>query len=262
MNYRLLALDLDGTIMGRGSSPSPRVKRAVREAMGKGVKVTLATGRVLGSALPFAQDLGLTDPLISSQGALVCAPFCEPLARWTIPLDLASRSIELAREAGLRASAYVGDLLYLEGRGPSLSYPPSVEMRVVEDLLSSLQEEPLKVRFEGPREVIERWAVTLSQEFQGRLNLSRPDPASLQATHAEASKGRALAYLAHHLGISREEVMAIGDYDNDADMVAWAGLGVAVGRSSPLLLAVADEVAPPLEEEGAAIAIERHILHD
>jgi hydroxymethylpyrimidine pyrophosphatase-like HAD family hydrolase len=54
--------------------------------------------------------------------------------------------------------------------------------------------------------------------------------------------------------------MAIGDYDNDVDMVAWAGLGVAVGNASPRLLAVADEIVPPFEEEGAVAAIERHIL--
>jgi len=167
--------------------------------------------------------------------------------------------IAVAREAGLKLSAYMGDTLYLEGQSPR-AYPPSVEVRVVEDLFSSLPGKPHKMRFEGDAEVIRALASLLSEQFQGLLNLARPDPFSLQATHPQASKGLGLAYLARHLGIPREAVMAIGDYDNDVDMVAWAGLGVAVGNASPRLLAVADEIVPPFDEEGAAVAIERYIL--
>jgi len=108
--------------------------------------------------------------------------------------------------------------------------------------------------------VIRALASLLSERFQGLLNLARPEPFSLQVTHREASKGQGLAYLARHLGIPREEVMAIGDYDNDVDMVKWAGLGVAVGSAAPRLLAVADEIVPTVDEDGAAVAIERHIL--
>lgn len=259
MTYRLLALDLDGTVMGRSSDLSPRVKRVVERALEKGVVVTLATGRVFGSALPFAQELGIIAPIISSQGAMIRAPLKRPLMEWTIPLALAHRLIAVAREVGLKLSAYVGDTLCLEGQSPWV-YPPSVEVRVVEDLFSSLPGEPHKMRFEGDEEVIQALASLLLGRFQGLLNLARPDPFSLQATHPQASKGQGLAYLARYLGIPREEVMAIGDYDNDVDMVAWAGLGVAVGNASPRLLAVADEVVPPLDEEGAAVAIERYIL--
>ncbi|HAL62150.1 MAG TPA: Cof-type HAD-IIB family hydrolase [Chloroflexi bacterium] len=259
MTYRLLALDLDGTVMGRSSAISPRIKRTIERALEKGVVVTLATGRVFGSALPFAQELGIRAPIISSQGAMIRAPLKRPLAEWTIPLALAHRLIAVGREAGLQLSAYVGDILCLESQGPQV-YPPSVEVKVVEDLFSSLPGEPHKMRFEGDEGVIWTLASLLPEQFRGLLNLARPDPFSLQATHREASKGQGLAYLARHLGIPREEVMAIGDYDNDVDMVAWAGLGVAMGNASPRLLAVADEVVPPLDEEGAAVAIERYIL--
>jgi len=259
MLYRLLALDLDGTVMGRSSALSPRIKRVVEHVLEKGVVVTLATGRVFGSALPCAQELGIRAPIISSQGAMIRAPRKRPLAEWTIPLALAHQLIAVGREAEVKVSAYVGDTLCLESQSPWV-YPPSVEVRVVEDLFSSLPGEPHKMRLEGDEEVIRALVSLLSERFRDLLNLARPDPFSLQATHYEASKGQGLAYLAHHLGIPREEVMAIGDYDNDVDMVAWAGFGVAVGKASPCLLAVADEVVPPLDEEGAAVAIERHIL--
>jgi len=259
MTYRLLALDLDGTVVKQDLTISPRVKDAVERVLEKGVVVTLATGRVFGSALRCAQELGIRVPIISSQGAMIRAPHKRPLAEWTIPLTLVHRLIAVAREAGLKLSAYVGDTLCLESQS-SWVYPPSVEVRVVEDLFSSLPGEPHKMRFEGDEQLIWALASLLSEQFRGLLNLARPDPFSLQATHREASKGQGLAYLARHLGIPREEVMAIGDYDNDVDMVVWAGLGVAVGSASPRLLAVADEVVPPLDEEGATVAMERYIL--
>ncbi len=259
MTYRLLALDLDGTVMGRSSALSPRIKKIVERVLEKGVVVTLATGRVFGSALPFAQELGIRDPIISSQGAMIRAPRKRPLAEWTIPLAVAHRLIAVTWEARVKVSAYVGDTLYLERQSPWV-YPPSIEVKVVNDLLSSLPGEPHKVRFEGDEQLIRTLASFLSEQFRGLLNLARPDPFSLQATHPQASKGKGLAYLACYLGIPREEVMAIGDYDNDVDMVRWAGLGVAVGNASPRLLAVADEIVPSLDEEGAAVAIERYIL--
>lgn len=259
MAYRLLALDLDGTIIGRTSALSPRVKRAVEQVLDKDVVVTLATGRAFGSALPFAQELGIKAPFISSQGAMIRALHKRPLAEWTIPLATAHRLIVAAREAGLEFSAYMGNTLYLEGQSPR-PYPSSIEVRVVEDLFSSLPGEPHKMRFEGQEDVIQALAPLLSERFRGLINIARAEPVSLQATHYEASKGQGLAYLARHLGIPREEVMAIGDYDNDVDMVKWAGWGVAMGNASPRLLAVADEVVPSLQEDGAAVAIERYIL--
>lgn len=259
MTYRLLALDLDGTVIGPGSALSPRVKRVVERVLDRGVVVTLATGRVFGSALPFAQELGIRDPIISSQGAMIRAPLKRPLAEWTIPLALARELIAVAREAGVKVSAYMGDTVYSEGQSPWV-YPTSVEVKVMEDLSSCLPGEPHKMRFEGGEEVIRTLEPLLWEQFRGLINLARPDRFSLQATHHEASKGQGLAYLARHLGIPREEVMAIGDYDNDVDMVACAGLGVAVGNASPRLLAVADEIVPPFNEGGAVVAIERHIL--
>jgi hydroxymethylpyrimidine pyrophosphatase-like HAD family hydrolase len=74
------------------------------------------------------------------------------------------------------------------------------------------------------------------------------------------SKGNALRRLAAHLSVPQVQVMALGDHDNDASMLAWAGLGVAMGDGSPGVKAVADWIAPPLAEDGAAVAIERFVL--
>lgn len=75
-----------------------------------------------------------------------------------------------------------------------------------------------------------------------------------------ASKGQALAFLARKLGVSQAETMAIGDQDNDVDMVAWAGLGIAMGNASAAVKAAANHVTATIAEDGAALAIERFIL--
>jgi len=100
----------------------------------------------------------------------------------------------------------------------------------------------------------------LRTRFAGRLCVVRSFSRFVEGTNLAVSKGQALAFLAQMLGMSPAETMAIGDNDNDADMVAWAGLGVAMGNASAAVKAVARYVAPPIEEDGAAVAIERFIL--
>ncbi len=266
MTYRLLALDLDGTVVRQDLTISPRVKEAVEGAMAKGVTVTLATTRMFSSALPFAQRLGVTTPIISFQGALIRAEGeGKPLLRRTMPLEVARRLVGLARQWGCSTSFYLEDSLYIEGASDDVlsavkARLPSLHIEAVPDLLPFLQSEPMKMVLQGEEAAIETVAPELAKRFCGLLHAARTSPQALGATHIEASKGQGLAHLARHLEIPREEVMAIGDYDNDVDMVAWAGLGVAVGNASRRLLAVADEIVPPLDEDGAAVAIERYIL--
>ena len=79
---------------------------------------------------------------------------------------------------------------------------------------------------------------------------------------ATVSKGRALAVLAKYLGVRQMETAAIGDNENDMEMLAWAGLGMAMGNATPQVQAVADCVLPPISEDGAAYGIERYVLND
>lgn len=96
--------------------------------------------------------------------------------------------------------------------------------------------------------------------MDGRLHVVRSHRFFVEGNPLQATKGQALARLAGWLGIARSEVMAIGDQGNDTDMVAWAGLGVAMGNAVPQVKAVADYIAPPVDEDGAAVAIERFLV--
>ncbi|MBC7263878.1 MAG: HAD family phosphatase [Chloroflexi bacterium] len=264
--YQLLALDLDGTLVGADLLISPRVKTALAEAMRRGVRVTLATGRMLGVAVSFSRQLNITTPLICYQGALIqTAEANKPLFRQAVPLPLAREVVEFARRVNLPVGAQIDNSFYVERLRPAdTAYIPSVPMEIqflkVVDLMADLPGDPLKLVIFSDPDTIAYWLPRMVEEFTGRLNVMRSHPLLLEATHPNVSKGRALAWLAAYLGIPRERVMAIGDNDNDADMVAWAGWGVAMGNATPAVKAAADFVAPPLEEDGAAVAIEHFVL--
>jgi hydroxymethylpyrimidine pyrophosphatase-like HAD family hydrolase len=100
----------------------------------------------------------------------------------------------------------------------------------------------------------------MRRHFEGRMEVVRSHAMFVEGNPLGVSKEDALRRLAVHLGIPQAQVMAIGDQGNDAGMIAWAGVGVAMGDGSPAAKAVADWIAPPLAEDGAAVAIERFVL--
>jgi Cof subfamily protein (haloacid dehalogenase superfamily) len=265
MGIRLVAADLDGTLMGRSLCFSPRVQAVCHELSRRGVQFTIATGRVFAEAMPYASQLPITAPLVCSQGGYVrsmASP--SPLYEVTMPLDLAREVIHISRGARWHLHIYVDDIAHTERPiGSEALYRErfGMSVRCVPDLLASLCRPPAKflIVTDEPEEAAQLDGA-LRLRFDGRLRIVRSHPIFVEGNPLGASKAEGLAWLSDHLGISRQEVMAIGDQDNDADMVAWAGLGVAMGNASPAVRAAADYVAPSVDEDGAADAIERFVL--
>lgn len=266
---RLLALDLDGTLMDddmviKGS----RVPRAIARAQERGVVVTLATGRMFDFVLPFARDLGITAPLICYQGGLIQAPDSRvPLYRATMDPSLVREVLEWRARyrRQLKLVLYAdGDIFLDEKWHPETFYRDMLGERLVwvEDLGTVLEHhEPVKfVLFVEPHEA-EQVKMEMQRRFEGRIELTRSHALIVEGNPLGVSKGDALRRLAAHLGIPRAQVMAVGDQDNDVPMIAWAGLGVAMGNGSPATKAAADWIAPPVQENGAAVAIERFIVN-
>lgn len=260
----LLALDLDGTIVGDDGIISPRTRQALAAAQARGVEVTLATGRMFQAALPFARELSIGAPLICYQGSMVRSPSGDPpVVHRTVPLNLAHRVVEWARERDLSVSAYLDDRLYTDRVTPDTLFDAQlsqVELHRVDDLLALLTAEPTKLAIVTDGRGTGRIARDLAGAMGDRLRVVKTHPRFVEATHPRVSKGWALAQLARLLDVPRESVMAAGDNDNDAEMIAWAGLGVAVGNASPRAREAADHLAPPLEQDGLARAVERFIL--
>ncbi len=265
MPYRLLALDLDGTIVDGTLQISPRVRRALRAAVDSGVHVTLASGRPFDGTRLFADDLGIQEPLICHQGALVRDPCSgEVYLRRSMPRHLAHEFVDISREHGWDLLLTLDDEQYVERLTPALrvltDLSPTPARALVVDDLKTLPQDPLRLLLVVDAAEADMVDKLLRKRFAGRLLIVRSFVRFVEATDLAASKGQALAFLAQKLGISQAETVAIGDHDNDADMVAWAGLGIAMGNASNAVKAAANHVTATIDEDGAALAIERFIL--
>jgi Cof subfamily protein (haloacid dehalogenase superfamily) len=261
----LVALDLDGTLMGRERIISPRVRAAVKRAVERGCWVTIATGRGFAPTVRFAQELGVNAPLICYQGALIrdhrngatvhCAAIPLPVARDLIAFSQARQlNFQVYTEDD---RAFASQMNPIAARIADLS---GIPVTSVGDLAGWLERPPIKFLFFEQEEAVPALVDDLQAQFNGHLQVVRSWHWLIEATGPGISKGEALARLAAHLGVQPAATLAIGDQDNDVSMIAWAGTGVAMGDASPEAKAAADVVAPSLLEDGAAWAIERYVL--
>jgi Cof subfamily protein (haloacid dehalogenase superfamily) len=267
VTYKLIALDLDGTVMGHDLVIPEAVVAAIGDARARGVHVTLATGRMFFAALPYARQLGITTPIICYQGGMVRDPVSGAMLHHIVmPAEAAAEALgELAND-GIFAIAYIDEKLHIAERRPELDlylsyHPEGVEVVVEPELVALAREQPpTKLLFMSEPEIVGRELERMTALFGDRLSVVRSHAIFGELTAPGISKGSALAMLAEDLGVAREETVAIGDQENDISMLAWAGLGLAMGNAIPDAKAVAHAVVPPVEEAGAAWAIRRYVL--
>ena len=270
---RLLVLDIDGTLLTSEKEISPRTRAAILAARERGVRLVLATGRRYPSTRPVAEDLGGFIPLVLHNGALVIEAGevlrCRPL-----PRQLAAETVALARAHGLDPVVHCGQqgegLLLVEGRtraGGIVAYyleRSRQHVREVEDA-GALEEDPMQVMLGGPPSAMDDVRPALELLVRGRARVERTTyPRTgveiLDVLHAEVGKAGAVAFLQARYGISTEETLAIGDNWNDREMLEQAGMGFVMGGGDPALLNLGLPVLPSCDEDGVAVAIERHVL--
>ncbi|MCX6013259.1 MAG: Cof-type HAD-IIB family hydrolase [Chloroflexi bacterium] len=259
--YKLIAIDIDGTLIGKTLTISPRTKNVIGEIMASGIHVTLATGRMFQSALPYARELDINIPIICYQGALIGHPVTrEILWHKPVPLNLARQAIEIIRKEKLHLNAYLDDELFVEHITDEARYYAGisrVELHVVSNLASFLDRDPTKLVVIGTEPEVDAINQKLIDIFGNNLYIIKSYPKFCEIAHPDCSKAKALAKLAVKMNIDQSEIVAIGDNPNDLDMIEWAGLGVAMGNSSSDVIAAADMVTGHLEEDGVAQVIEK-----
>ncbi|GAC1342264.1 MAG: Cof-type HAD-IIB family hydrolase [Candidatus Dormibacteria bacterium] len=267
-----MALDLDGTCLDGRQRLHPRTREAVQRLAGRGVHVVVATGRMYRSALPWARRLDLRDPIICYQGAVTRAlpgpgaamldgvPLGELIAEDPVPAGVASAVIQCARAEGWHRQAYRDELLLCEQDRPEThlyARIAQVPITYVPDLLLEVSHGSTKLIcvIEDEAEAGRAEAI-LGNLLGSRARVTRSLPPFVEITSPRASKGQALIALCRHLGVDMEATVAVGDAPNDIDMLAAAGLAIAVRDSRPEVLAVADSVCAPPEEAGVADVLE------
>lgn len=270
-DIQLLVLDIDGTIAGESNEIREPVKQAVRAAQAKGIQVAIATGRMYQSALRFYQDLGATLPLMVYQGALIRDPATETVHRhWTVPAHLANALLDYFEQPQLRTKLsvhfYINDQLYVREITPETAdylTRSTIQAIPVGDLRKTLHQEPTKVlALADDVELIDTLLIELRQRYlPTELYLTKSVATFFEATNPLVNKGTAVKYLAEeYLGLQPENVMVVGDNFNDLEMIQYAGIGVAMGNAPEPVKAIANWVAPNVEADGVAAAIEEFLL--
>jgi len=285
MPIRLLALDLDGTLLNSSGRVSERNRRALDAARSRGVRVALVTGRRFRDARPLALELGLDLPLVAHNGALTKhARTLETVAAHLLPLEAARATLRVGREHG--ADALVSD--EPEGAGllvydhidetdrPLSEYvrwatrihgdEAASAIRQVPSLETYLDHAPVHISFSGTQRKTERLVEGLARELGPAARLMttiypRLDFGLIDVIHPDVSKGTGLSAVAAEYGLSAEEVMAVGDNHNDREMLEWAGTGVAVANAEPALFDLEGvHLTASNDEDGVAAAVEKFIL--
>jgi Cof subfamily protein (haloacid dehalogenase superfamily) len=271
-----VALDLDGTLVGRDLVIPERNRRALTAAMEAGCYVTIATGRSFIPTNRFACALQLNAPLVLYQGALVQDHRDgRVIHRETLPVDLAREVAAFAAARQLVTQVHDWDgTAYTDCGNPHIQRMQTitgVPATPVGDLVAWVARPPLKFLFIDQPARIEALMDQLQDRFGRRVAVVRSHELIVEVTAPQVSKARGLSVLAAQLGVPRTAVLAMGDQDNDVEMLAWAGLGIAMPDASPAARAAADLVAPrqyPLDadradsphDECVAWAVERYVL--
>ena len=269
---RLLALDLDGTLVGDDLLLRERTRAAIGAAIDRGVSVSIVTGRMATSAMVFARELGVRDPLVGFQGALIRAvpdPGFERLGRLLLHRPLAAaaarEAIEWSRSIGLDPHVNHLERFIIRADDPRAEdYSAFLGGRavVVPDLLAWLRRPVSKVIAVSDGPIDEPVLHVARERFAGRADVTISHPRFLEFLRPGVSKGAAVRWLARRAGVPAANVMAIGDQFNDLEMIAGAGHGSAMPHAPAAVRAAARYIASPLEEEGAASLIEQLVLAD
>jgi Cof subfamily protein (haloacid dehalogenase superfamily) len=267
---RLIALDIDGTLVGENLVIGERTLAAVTEARRRGIHVSLVTGRMAASAQPFAEALGLTGPLVAQQGALIRtmpAPGSTGLGRlmYHHPLSAAvtTEVVHWCRDHAMFPHFNHLELMIVgadESRLEEYRHFVGDRLRIVPDVAVRARRPVTKVVAIGDGEHSLELLDEARLHFAGRAEVTLSHPRFMEFLAPGVSKGRAVRWLARRLGVPLGQAMAVGDQYNDLEMISEVGHGVAMPSAPAAVQAVAQYVAPAVGEEGTAQMIERLAL--
>ena len=265
-DYRLIAIDMDGTLLNNDLEISPRVMQAIREVEKRGTQVTICTGRMFASARPYAEQLRFDVPIITYNGALVKnSQTAEILYERVLPLDEAKQVVLKCRKYGFTLNLYINDELFVEKiTSQAQKYADKVGVRLnrVADFLELIDRgilglnKMLAIGDEEKLNVMRREIVAEGVE----LYITRSHYYFLEFLHKEATKGMGLKAVGENLGIKKDEIMAIGDNENDLEMFKYAGTAVVMGNARDEIKAYAGYVTSSNDDDGVAEAIEKLVL--
>jgi Cof subfamily protein (haloacid dehalogenase superfamily) len=274
-DIRLLVLDIDGTLAGESNEISPRVLDAIAQVHQRGIAVAIATGRMYQSALRFHQAVRSTLPLMAYQGAFINSPQTQTLHRHTplprpLALEILTYLAPMEAKDELSIHLYIDDQLHVRAiidDTQAYAERSGIQPIAVGDLITLMAnrrdvDTTKLLAMSTNVELLSDILAQLSQRYPLEdLYLTRSVEYFVEATHPLANKGEAVRFVAEDLlDLKPDQVMTIGDNFNDLEMIRYAGLGIAMGDAPAPVQQAADWVAPGVNQEGVAVALEQFLL--
>ncbi|GAE34361.1 haloacid dehalogenase-like hydrolase [Halalkalibacter akibai JCM 9157] len=242
MDYKMIVLDLDDTLLRDDHSISERTKKALMSAQQQGVKVVLASGRPTYGMHSIAEELSLKEYgsfILSFNGAkIIDAKTKEEHFSSTLPPNIVHKLYDISQSEGVGIHTYVEDWIISENEHPYTLREGEITglpVKKVESFVQSVTDPVVKVLMVEEPEKLIQVEEKLKKEFDGKLSIMRSKPYFLEFLEAGVTKGTSLDVLIKTMGIKREEVIAVGDSYNDLAMIEFAGLGVAWGTHQMIL---------------------------
>jgi len=260
---RLIAVDLDDTLLGDDKLISAANKQAIQEAVGAGVHIVIATARGWFSTKFFSEELGLRGYAVCGSGTKIYDHTGTCVKTWHIPLSKAKDILSFAaREKIMVVCSTPEKNLFNFVTDEWRPYiRPEIDVEVP-DLHLELTEAPTQLFLKGQAEV-ERMKSYLpldDPDFAVHTLLYRDNIPEMMIIHPEANKAAGLAWVCSQLGVNQEEVLALGDSANDVPMLKWAGVGVAMGWAPQPVQESADFVTKAEDLDGVATAIRKYVF--
>ncbi len=261
MKYKLIALDVDDTLLNSKNELTERTLSALRRAQEAGVAVVLATGRLPQIIKKLYDQIGLAGPIICGGGSVVCDKDFNEIFTRLLPVEDAHSILEFAHEAGVPAQMYFDGMVNYETENEfsieyakTYGFPPRVlpniremEVHSAKCLIVSTPEKIMEIQ---PK----------LKAMLPHLNVVRSKPSYLEITDPRANKGAALKFIGEYLGIGPEEMIAVGDSQIDVPMLKYAGLPVSVANGLEEIKPYCKYITKSNDEDGVACVIEKFIL--
>ncbi|NLL80808.1 MAG: HAD family phosphatase [Tissierellia bacterium] len=267
MDYKLIAIDMDGTLLNSKQELSKRNIDAINAAKKKGVNVVLSTGRMLSSAQAYAKELGLDDYIIACNGAVIMDGFDGIIHRQSIDLDKVEKMMDIGKYYDIYYHFYDTKTMYSTNYVKEIvafynNRDLGIDFRVLSDIKDIYKIDNLSAY----KFIFIDNDINKLKSLKGDLveipevNVTRSWVNNIEVMDKDASKGSSLEFLCNKLNISKEEVIAIGDNENDLSMIKYAGLGVAMENAEDEVLKKADFVTKTNDDDGVAEVIDKFIL--
>lgn len=262
---KMIAFDIDGTILNDRGELTPRTLAALRRAMASGIKLVCATGRMYPSALPILRQIGVTSPSVILNGAQIRNPVThEVIYEQTLGRDLTREMLGFYRDNGWYIQLYHDDRLLVADDGDerckyyeSISKVKAIPLGGDFWKFDGASAKMLGISFDP--DIYKIMFNKTNAAFSGKIYSAASQGRFIEFVHPEVNKARSLARAAELSGISRGDVLAFGDGDNDREMLAWAGVGAAMGNARDGVREQADIVVPDNNNDGVAATIENFL---